>query len=64
MLVALKGWYLHFITLVFICVNCGVGFTYLEDGSCLDINECDFDNGQCSDHCKNTQGSCQRVVIV
>merc|ERR1712157_84520 len=41
----------------FKCVNCGVGFTYLEDGSCLDINECDFDNGQCSDHCKNTQGS-------
>jgi hypothetical protein len=41
----------------FSCV-CNFGYRMAEDGRhCIDINECDTDNGSCDDICVNTEGS-------
>jgi hypothetical protein len=36
---------------------CSPGFEESETGDCLDINECEADNGGCEEECHNKPGS-------
>lgn len=38
-------------------IECSQGFLLGVDGTCVDIDECHVNNGGCSHHCENTQGS-------
>ncbi|XP_076664620.1 uncharacterized protein LOC143366975 isoform X2 [Andrena cerasifolii] len=38
-------------------ITCLPGYEATPDGTCIDINECTFDNGRCTEVCENTDGS-------
>ncbi|SPP86978.1 uncharacterized protein LOC117589448 isoform X1 [Drosophila guanche] len=40
-------------------IKCGLGLLLGADGSCVDVDECQLNNGGCSHRCENSQGSFQ-----
>ncbi|XP_022219640.2 uncharacterized protein LOC111072223 [Drosophila obscura] len=38
-------------------IDCGLGLLLGADGSCVDVDECQLNNGGCSHRCENAQGS-------
>ncbi|XP_002135356.3 fibrillin-1 isoform X1 [Drosophila pseudoobscura] len=38
-------------------IKCGLGLLLGADGSCVDVDECQLNNGGCSHRCENSQGS-------
>ena len=38
--------------------SCDIGYQLDSDGlTCIDINECNLNNGECDGRCENTEGS-------